>query len=157
MSSLGLQCPGETDASAPSASEQRIRAWGMSPRPGATGVRQQPGSQSQYQQPTGVAGFFSAGLSDSKRHHPSPAAQVSTTRMRGMGFGLGGLDILTLEKKGVNAEGCATASTPRSLPATVPREHYTSGLAHLLSSMETGVFRTTEGKLRRDIVIWWRG
>lgn len=105
MSSLGLQCPGETDASAPSASKQRIRAWGMSPRPGATGVRQQR-EVSQYQQPTGVAGFFSAGLSDSKRHHPSPAAQVSTTRMRGMGFGLGGLDILTLPRFSVLARVC---------------------------------------------------
>lgn len=44
MSSQGLQCPEETDASAPSASKQRIGAWGMSPRPEATRVRS--GSQS---------------------------------------------------------------------------------------------------------------
>lgn len=69
------------------------------------------------------------------------------------GLRAGGLGYPDTGEKGVNTEGWATASTPQSLPATVPREHYTSGLAHLLSSMETGVFRTTEGKLRRDIVI----
>lgn len=96
MSSQGLQCPEETDASAPSASKQRIGAWGMSPRPGATRVRS--GSQS-------VSTAYRGGelLCRSERQqgqHPSVSTvQVSTTWMRGIGLGLGGLDILTLERE----------------------------------------------------------
>lgn len=79
------------------------RSLGHEPK--TWGYQGSVGKSGRYQRPTEVVGF-SAGLSDSKGIPASPTAQVSTTRMRGIGLGLGGLDILTLPRFSVLARVC---------------------------------------------------
>lgn len=89
----------------PRARHMEDGSWGQrgtrAPSPecgGGTG-----GKSKSVQRPAGVAGS-SAGERRLHRRRRRPAAHVSTTRMSGMGFGLGGLAILTLPRFSVVAQ-----------------------------------------------------
>ena len=130
-------------------SAQHTEPWS----PSLSTAREQVGSQSQGRQPPGVVG---SSVGQRRQQRPSPQAHVSTTRMRGIGFGLGGLDILMLKRKSEMLSALSWPSLPRATPlaclqVTPCRAHWSLGSNVLKPSLSvlrgqgTGAFISWQG------------
>lgn len=89
----------------------------------------------------------------------SSSAHVSTTRMRGMGFGLGGLAIRTLKRKLETLSPCQCPLVTEPPFHYLSLEFYTSVLAELLGSkcFETVTANDCQGRLGGGTFVWWQG